>query len=233
LGASLPPGFYLVDTGYVASADKLKDGQGNSVPLKVHNYVNTDLFLWVPEWKLLGAQYSANIIVLYARHDVDSSALGGYSSRSSGFFNTIVTPITLSWNLGSGLFTSTGLAIYVPGGNYHYADGKTLQTSYANNYLTLEPNWAISYLHNGWDFTVNNVFDFNRRNPSTDYRSGSAYYLDATATKTLGLWTLGVVGNYSRQFTETSNTAKWLATAIASSTWCSDRWWPTSWAKPN
>lgn len=201
-GALPPDGFYLVDNFYTARAGELRDGNGHGIPLKVRNYVNTDLFLWVPGWTLWGARYSASAIVLYVQHNVDSTKIGGYRSRSTGFFNTIVTPINLSWNLGDGLFTSAGLAVYIPGGNYHYDGGATEQTSYANNYWTLEPNWAISYLHDGWNFTLNNVFDINRRNHDTDYRSGNAYYLDATATKTIGHWTFGAIGNYSRQFTD-------------------------------
>ncbi|WP_243042945.1 SphA family protein [Dyella sedimenti] len=202
VGAAPPPGFYLVDTMYTARGNELKDGKGNGTPLKLRNYVNTTMFLWVPDWHVLGAQFSANTIVLYARHDVDSTAIGGYRSRSSGFFNLIVTPASLSWNLGNGLFTSASLAFYVPGGNYGYAGGKTLQTSYANDFWTVEPSWAISYLHDGWNFTLNNVFDINKRNSKTDYLSGNAYYLDATATKEIGRWTIGAVGNYSRQFSD-------------------------------
>lgn len=201
-GALPPPGFYLADTFYTVRGSELKDDAGHGVPYKLRNYVNAATVIWVPHWQVLGAQYAASVTAFYSLHDVDSTALGGYRSRSSGFFNTIVTPVTLSWNLGNGLFTSTGVSFYVPGGNYHYQNGRALQTSYANNYWTMEPNWAISYLHDGWDFTLNNVFDLNRRNPSTDYRSGSAYYLDATASKTIGAWTLGAIGNYSRQFSD-------------------------------
>lgn len=201
-GALPPPGFYLVNTIYTAHGDTLKSSNGNGVPLKVRNNVNSTILIWVPGWHFLGAEYAAGVIALYAEHNVDTTALGGHATRSPGFFNPVVMPLSLSWDLGQGLHTSTSVNVYVPGGNYHYENGKTLQTSYANNYWTLEPSWAISYLHHGWDFTLNNVFDINRRNPSTDYRSGNAYYLDATVAKTIGRWTVGVIGNYSRQFSD-------------------------------
>jgi hypothetical protein len=202
MGALPPPGFYYVDTFYTTHADSLKNGSGQGVPLKVRNYTNTSIVMWVPGWHLLGAAYAANVIFFYDQHNVDTTALGGYRSRSTGFFNPILTPLVLSWNLGNGFFTSTSMSVYLPNGNSHYENGKTLQTSYANDYWTFEPSWAVSYLHNGWDFTANNIVDINKRNPSTDYLSGNAYYLDLTAAKTIGNWTFGAVGNYSRQFTD-------------------------------
>jgi hypothetical protein len=202
MGALPPPGLYYDDTFYLTHGNQLKDGSGHGVPLKLRNYTNTSLFVWVPGWEVLGAHYAANVIFFYDQHNVDTRALGGYRSRSTGFFNPIITPAVLSWDLGNGFFTSAGVSFYLPTGNYHYRDGKTLQTSYANDYWTVEPSWAISYLHDGWDFTLNNIVDINKRNSDTDYLSGNAYYLDLTATKTIGHWTVGAVGNYSRQFTD-------------------------------
>jgi hypothetical protein len=202
MGALPPPGLYYSDTFYTTNGNSLKDGEGKGVPLKLRNYTNTSLFVWVPGWHLLGAEYAANVIFFYDQHNVDTTSIGGYRSKSTGFFNPIITPMILSWNLGNGFFTSTSMSVYLPDGNYHYDGGKTLQTSYANDYWTFEPSWAISYLHNGWDFTLNNLVDINKRNPATDYLSGNAYYMDLTATKTIGAWTFGAIGNYSRQFTD-------------------------------
>ena len=202
VGALPPPGFYASDDVYYAWGNSLRNGSGGGVPLKVQNFVNAPMLLWVSDWHLLGAQYGMNVMQLYAEHDVDKTAIGGKSTHSAGIFNTIVSPVILSWNLGHGLFTSAGLAAYMPDGHHEYTDGAAAQTSYANDYWTAEPNFAISYLKNGWDFTLNNVFDFNRTDPTTDYHSGTAYYLDATAAKTIGRWTVGLIGNYSRQFTD-------------------------------
>jgi hypothetical protein len=201
-GALPPPGFYYADTFYTTNGNSLKDGQGKGVPLKLRNYTNASLFVWVPGWHLLGADYAANVIFFYCQKNLDTTSIGGYRSRSTGFFNPIITPMILSWNLGNGFYTSASMSLYIPGGNYHYEGGKPLQTSYANDYWTFEPMWAVSYLHNGWDFTINNIFDFNMRNPATDYLSGNAYYMDLTATKTVGNWSFGAIGNYSRQFTD-------------------------------
>jgi hypothetical protein len=202
MGALPPSGLYFTNDVYMARGGTLVDGSGKGKPLRVENVATAPSLLWVPGWQFLGAQYGMGIIQLYAEHDVDTSALGGKSTKTAGFFNTIITPVVLSWSLGHGLFASAAMSVYLPNGHHQYVNGAAAQTSYANDYWTAEPSIAISYLSNGWDFTVNNVVDFNRTNSTTDYHSGSAYYMDLTATKTMGRWTLGAIGNYSRQFTD-------------------------------
>lgn len=202
IGALPPPGVYVTDDVYVAKGKTLRGADGSGTPLTVQNIANAPIFLWVPGVRVLGAQYAANFVQLYAEHDVDTTALGGKSTKTAGIFNTIVAPMILSWDLGDGLFTSLGVELYIPNGHYRYENGKVAQTSYANNFWTVEPNFAVTYLKNNWNFTLNNIFDISRTNPSTNYRSGNAYYLDATAAKTIGPWTTGLIANYSRQIAD-------------------------------
>ncbi|WP_116140231.1 SphA family protein [Trinickia diaoshuihuensis] len=201
-GALPPAGFYMTEDFYIARGGTLVDGAGNGAPLRVQNTATSPALLWVPGWKLFGAQFGMGFVQVYAEHDVDTRALGGKSTKTSGFFNTILTPAILSWDLGHGFFTSAAMSVYLPNGHHQYVNGVPAQTSYANDYWTAEPSFAVTYLAHGWNFTINNVFDFNRTNATTDYHSGSAYYVDLTAAKTIGRWTLGVIGNYSRQFTD-------------------------------
>ncbi len=184
-GSLPPPGMYITDDFYVARGTSFVDSSGKGIPITVQNIVNVPTLLWVPGWSLLGAQYGAIVLQPYAEHDLDTSAIGGKTSKSAGFFNTVVTPAILSWNLGHGLFTSAGVTVYLPDGQHRYENGRPAPTSYANDYWTVEPNFAISYLVGGWNFTINNVLDFNRTNPTTNYHSGAAYYMDATATRRL------------------------------------------------
>jgi hypothetical protein len=189
---------YFNDDSYIATG-KLHNNSGNQLPLKVQNYANGAAMLWVPDWQLLGAQYGASVVQLYALRNTDSSALGGRGTLTAGFFNTIVEPIDLSWNLGNGFFTSTGMSFYLLDGHYEHSGRFTSQGSYANNFWTFEPNFGISYLRDGLNLSVNNVVDINTENNTTRYQSGTTYYLDATATRTSGPWTYGLIGNYTQQ----------------------------------
>ena len=73
------------------------------------------------------------------------------------------------------------------------------QDAYATGYFTYEPSFAVSYLNNGLDLTVNNVFDVNAENEQTHYQSGDLYYLDFTAAQTFGRATIGLIGNLTQQ----------------------------------
>ncbi|HEX7323921.1 MAG TPA: transporter [Rhodanobacteraceae bacterium] len=159
--------------------------------------------LWVTGTKLLGARYSMMVTQPFAwRNESHVPGVDGTATTGTAFFNTIVTPIALSWDLGQGWFFGAGATVYLPDGTQSYIDRQPGPHNYANDFWTLEPNFALSYLRNGWDITINNVFDFNAMNPQTHYRSGDGYYADLTVAKMVGPWTAGVVGNYSRQFTD-------------------------------
>ena len=198
LGALPPPGFYGSDDNYVVTGN-VKDGDGRSLPIHVSNYAVGLSVLWSTPYKVLGARYGADVIQIFASPGVDARGIGGVKTRSLDAFNTIIEPAMLSWDLKNGFFVSVGQSFYLPDGGTHVVNRTRYQTSYANGYFTYEPNLAITYLKNGWNITANNVFDVNTRNDSTGYSSGDAYYVDLTATKTLGKVTAGAIGNYTKQ----------------------------------
>lgn len=217
-GALPPEGFYFtIDDAIVTG--KGMDGSGNKVHLaggSTNKFLQDELvptLLWVPGWTVLGASYGMQITqpYLFLSNDFQGSLMGatGDSTSGQGFMNTSVTPAILSWDVGKGLFTSVGLTFMVKDGHYSHKTGTNLngQTaqvssygSFANNFWTFMPNFAVSYLTNGWNFTLNNMFEFDTKNETSGYQSGNAYYGDLTAAKTYGAWTFGVIGTYSAQY---------------------------------
>lgn len=179
---------------------ELVNQNGKKIPIKVQNAVSVNDLLWVPGIKIFGADYAAGVMGAYGQHNANASGLGGKTTTANGLFNPILIPISLSWSLGGGNFIGSGLSVFLPIGQYAHSGTATTQESYANNFWTFEPNFAYSYLKNGWDFTINNVFDLNTENPTTHYHSGATYYADLTGTRTFGSWNFGVVGNYTKQF---------------------------------
>lgn len=203
VGALPPPGLYLTNQ-FVLSNSGVVRGAGNSTTrLYTLQASYAPTLLWVTGKKLLGAQYAVMLTQPFAwRNESHVPGVPGTTATGTAFFNTIITPVALSWDLGHGWFLGSSATVYLPDGTRSYLDGQPTPHNYANDFWTLEPNLAVSYLADGWDVTVNNVFDFNTTNPRTHYRSGDGYYADFTAAKSVGLWTFGVVGNYSRQLTD-------------------------------
>lgn len=198
VGALPPPGWYFSYTFYPIVGDVV-DGQGHTLPVRVANYTNGFMFVWSSPYHFLGAQYGAMIDIVAASHGTDVRVPGGEATRRFGLFNTIVEPVILSWKVAPSLFVSTALTMYLDDGDYRTVNGARSQDSYANNFTTYEPSFAVSYLANGWNLTANLAYDFNTRNGATGYRTGHIGYLDLTAAKTIGNLTLGVLGNVTRQ----------------------------------
>ena len=204
-GALPGPGFYFSNDNVFVDGG-LKNNSGNSTAGNVWADLDIPSLLWVPDFEVLGAQFGAAIVQPYTFQGLDVPGAGGRATISNGLFNTIISPVNLSWNLHNGFFVSTGLGIYLPDGYYsHQASatgGQTTATaSIANNFWTFEPGAAVSYLKSGWDLTLHALVDVNTENNTTSYQSGDIFYLDYTVTKTLGHWTVGAGGNFTQQFT--------------------------------
>lgn len=206
-GALPPPGLYgNVDTYF--QTGRVKNGNGKNIPgVKLNGADITGQLLYVPGWRFLGANYAMRLTMPFNLNTIKTSSGDGPNSITGyGMFNTILTPEMLSWNIGGPNFIGEGLSVYIPDGDFRHAansEGQQIETqdSIANNYWTFEPNIAYSYLGGGWNFTLNNTFDFNTKDTTTNYQTGDIYYLDYTIAHSFGRVTLGVIGNYVQQFT--------------------------------
>ena len=206
-GALPPPGVYFSTNFYLKNGDDVNNS-GHDIGVKIQGAGVTPALLWVPGITILGAQYGVAIAQPYALTNSDAQAIGGSSSISEGFYNLIIKPEELSWNLGHGNFISESLNIYLPTGPFHHTGTSTNAKTYANNFTTFEPEFAYSYLGHGWDITLNNMIDFNTTNNVTHYHSGDVYNLDWTVAHQLGHFTLGLIGSYAQQFTDDTHFGK-------------------------
>lgn len=213
-GALPPPGLYLMtDVAYEKGKLKNERGETARTPtgqrIKASNVSSVAALVWVPGWEVLGARYAAAVAQPYkwARTRIGDE-YGSNVVSSSGLVNTSITPAILSWDLGGGYHLGTGLTVYADNGKFRYAydapAGRHVKSSTAigNDYWTLEPNLALTYLADGWNITVNNLLDINTTNKTTQYRSGMTYYLDMTVAKRINNYTLGFIGNYTKQITD-------------------------------
>ena len=198
-GALPPPGGYFFIDSFLASGN-FKDGSGNDTGVKYQGANISPILLYVTPWKVLGASYAVKLVQPFQQNNL--TIPNGPKAVDNGLFNTVIFPEILSWNLGKGNFVSQGFGMYLPDGAYRGNSAGEFPTSYANNYMTFEPNFAYSYLANGWDITLNNILNFNTTNQADHYHSGSVYYLDGTIAHHFGQFTLGIVGNYTLQFTD-------------------------------
>lgn len=223
-GAAPPPGVYGITNILFLNAP-IVDSSGNDIPgLKVQSVINSNVLLWVPDFKVLGATYNVAVLKGFTEQTVDvGRGSPGASFVSEGTFNTILVPGNLSWMVAPDLFVSIGFSVYLPDGTYsdHMTTidgvrGKAITgTSIGNNTWAFEPTAAVSYLGGNWNLTGKMVVDFQTENNSTHYQSGDMFFFDWTATRNFGKWAAGLGGEVAQQidndtgFGAPSNGNKW------------------------
>jgi len=217
-GALPPPGLYFINNSYFAPSYKLygnlkgsdlggiqRSGHSNS-DIKLFAYVDIPVLLWVPGCKFLGADYAMGIAEPFDYTNLRISggtaqALGlppgtSLSGAQWGAYNTILIPYELSWKLPCDFFVKTGLGIALNDGTNNPATVDTLGPGIfaesSNGYYTFEPTVGLSWLHQGWNVSVDFHYAFNLKDSGTDYTSGQQLAVDYTVTKTCGKWTFGV-----------------------------------------
>lgn len=121
------PGFYGAVYDYWYSTTRLNDGSGNkinSVNVDVNIYAVAPMFIWVSDWKVLGAKYAAYIAPSFGSASVDAALdrealdrLGVNASRF-GVGDLFVQPLWLGWSLTNWDF-ALGYGFYAPIGTYN------------------------------------------------------------------------------------------------------------------
>ncbi len=213
-GALPPPGFYLMmDADY--EGGKLKNNEGDTATtpdgkqIEASNVSSVIALTWVTDKELFGARYAAAIAQPYKWASTEfTTAEGSTTVDSQGIVNTAITPVILSWDLKNGYFISTGLTIYADNGDFSYdynaAASRNVKNAKAigNDYWTFEPAFAVTRMGEQWTLTLNNMLDYNTTNHTTDYQSGMTYYHEARATRRIDHFTVGLIGNYTKQITD-------------------------------
>jgi hypothetical protein len=199
------PGLYMFDqvftyqTNLVGPGNRLINPAGTKTGVQAAEEASG--FLWVPGWMFLGATYSA----VLAQPFVMASAGSPFNTQSAGVNNTFIAPIELSWKLGdSGFFVKTGFGMYAPDGTINGVNGLG---NVGNPWWTFQPEFVVSYLKDGWNFTANIYEEFHTRNTVTNYQSGDVLHAEFTATKRIGKWTVGPVAYYAGQVSDDKSSA--------------------------
>ncbi|MDD3371756.1 MAG: transporter [Alphaproteobacteria bacterium] len=186
-----PKGVYFINNSYFVSW-KEYDGRGKYMGYKLDGYVDVPIVIWNPGFKVLGADYAVAIAQPF---DFTSLSGPGVASGNGhwGTYNTVVVPGLLSWALPGGFHVKTGLAVYVDDASSSPAHPRTDGgVGSGNSFWTLEPRLGVSWLHDGWNFSVDLSFDYNLKDTKTNYDSGNIFNAEYTVTKNLGKWTVGL-----------------------------------------
>lgn len=204
-GALPPPGFYFLNTAIFAPWKVVSGSQTTGTNADV--FVEVPQLLWTTPLTVFGASYAVGIAQPWSQIDLrpDGQSVGAIAR--SNFFNTIVTPGILSWNLPENLHLSTGLNVYVPNGTWSNPLTHPAGNLNSNGYWTFEPSVAVSWLKNGWNVSLKAYYDANLKDNGLDYKSGDIFGTEETVSKEIGKWTVGVSGFTQNQIANDTGTA--------------------------
>lgn len=198
-----PPGVYLI-VGIGANQGRAVGENGKNLPPKLSGIGGGLSLVYVPGLKILGGDFA-----VAAGQSVRSGRveIANKTTKSLGFYNTALTPEVLSWYVGHKSYIAERFTVWLPDGRtaftYNKKTGYSLSPAcVAQHYWTFEPSLSYSYIGPKINFTVNNIFDFNTTNVKTAYHTGDIYHLDWTVAHNWGPLGLGVIGTYTRQFTD-------------------------------
>lgn len=200
-GAIPPPGTYFLDYIEYYKATKLKDKDGNDIPVNFNLKAMANVFrvIHTTKQQILGGFWGMQIIVPVVKTDVSLTPAPGVnlSDGSSGLGDITIDPILISWH-SKNFHYAVGLDIIVPSGSYNTRELAPV----GNNYYTFEPVFAFTYLTDGgFDASAKFMYDFNRENNDTKYKSGQEFHFDYTLAYKIGNLSLGLGGYYYKQMT--------------------------------
>ncbi|WP_084679595.1 SphA family protein [Curvibacter lanceolatus] len=194
-GALPPPGLYGMVFGSSYTADRVNDGNGESLNVpgfKVTANVIAPRLVWRPNMQVLGGDVVAHVIAPLV--DLKVNTPGG-SQHKSGL-GDLTVGVGLGYHHSESLHSVVALDAYLPTGGYTKGDIANI----GRNYGAIEPVFALSYINRtGFNGDVRVGYIINQRNTATDYKSGNELHFDYAAGWGLGNgWTLGV-GGYVKQ----------------------------------
>lgn len=198
VGAMPPPGFYaMVYTSY-DHLNKLRDKDGNQVPVAFDVKVGAvaPRAIWVTDTKILGGQLAWHIIAPLLSVDV---SVAGASQKKSGLGDIVFGP-GLGYHVSEKLHYVFALDVNAPTGSYD----KNNLANLSRHYWNLEPLAAISYVQAaGLNADIKFHYDFNAENKATRYKSGQEFHFDYSMGYGFGNgWVAGAGGYVYQQVTD-------------------------------
>ncbi|NBA93493.1 transporter [Pseudomonas sp. R5(2019)] len=197
-GAMPPPGVYgqLFVNHYEADSLRGNDGRKLPVDFSVRADALTPRLIWVTDQTLFGASLAFHAIVPLVDLKV---TVNGQSQSKQGMGDIIFGP-ALGFHHSEKLHSILALDMIAPSGRYDRDDLANI----GRNYWVFEPVYALSYVDpNGLNIDAKIMYDFNRKNPDTDYLSGQELHMDYAVGWGLGNgWVVGIGGYANHQLTD-------------------------------
>ena len=204
VAATPAPGFYVTNDLFYYAGDvstAVLSGRVN-VSLDTEMFLEMVTATWVPDVKVLGAQYAVAVSVPFGYAELNASATAGPVGVSRSFdrfdlADIAVAPLVLLWNFGA---FNVGLteAIIFPTGGYSTNRVVNLGRNYFAFDTSVSLSWTIPELST--ELAVIPGIMVNTKNQATNYRTGTEFHMDWMANYFFApTFALGVQGYVYQQ----------------------------------
>lgn len=163
---------------------------------------NLSKFIWLTDNEIFGARYGAAVVVPFIHASVSGQAsAGGFEAFKegdrSGLGDITVSPLLLNWTFGNSHITFAP-AITAPTGQYDPDYLLNISRHYWSFYVGGAYTWFDP--QNGHEISISPGLLFNTENPTTNYHTGTALYVDWLIGQHFSeSFAMGVTGYYFRQ----------------------------------
>ncbi len=202
-GVTPPPGLFFSNQLYIYRGDISGRLPINGFTLqgraKVSAAVDIPTFLLVTPAEIAGGRLGFSLTAPYGRVSVKGLIGPLYQKDNLTTFADPSLGAFLGWKAGD-FHIQLGVTGFVPIGDYR--EGELANVS--KNRGAVDVNGALTWLEPTWGLDVTNAVGvtFNRKNPATDYRTGTEFHWDWSVTKKFeNGFSIGPAGYYYRQLT--------------------------------
>ncbi len=199
-----PPGYYYKMYNVYYAADTVTDNDGNDIDndFDLTLFVNSHRFLWVSDWKILGADYAADIIVPIFNVDLEIGA-AGLDSSETGLGDICIEPFVLGWH-GPKFDAAFALAFFAPTGKYDKKEpaspGKDMWT-----YMTTLGGTVYFDAEKTFSASVLARYEIHGEKDETNLTPGDDFHFEWGIGKNIAkIWDVGLTGYCQWQVTDDS-----------------------------
>jgi hypothetical protein len=205
------PGFTYVNVFQDYSFNKVKDRNGNQLPVSGNIAVFNDLniFMWESPKKILGgANFAAIALLPIANSSLTSATLGAIGGVG-GFADSYYQPFTLGWKFKRADIQAN-YAFVAPTGRFNPGASNNIGSGYWGNFLSSGQSVYLT-ANKATAVSAYEVYEFHGTQKGTDVHPGQTLDLDYSLTQIIPLQKdmktllqVGLIGYGQRQTTSRS-----------------------------
>lgn len=197
-----PPGMYwrMYSVLYDASDLVGKDGEELPVGFDLSVFALVNRFIWITDYKILGADFGMDLIVPVLNTDIKISALGVEDDQFA-LGDITIEPFVLAWH-GPRYDAAFGIALYMPTGDYDIKEPASAGKDMWTTMLTLGGTYYFDRKKT-LSASILSRYEIHSEKDERNITPGDDFHFEWGIGKNINkVWDLGITGYCHWQVTD-------------------------------